>query len=124
MNPAEKKHLDLHIDAIVRDMYDYVENNPDWHKTAQNGSKELTDDFWNSQLKDRQDAVVIDGVHYRIGDTPYPERGNGFGGNKYVIHYLNSDKVVKTRDLWHQGTVPQEYRQVLPDSAEFVVEED
>lgn len=80
----------------------------------------MSNAHWNNQLKDRTRAVVIKGEHYRIGDAPYPQRGYGFGGSEFTIKMKDTGEVIKTRDLWHQGTVPPEYRDRLPDSASFV----
>ena len=80
----------------------------------------LKDPFWNEQLEDRSNAVVIGGTHYRIGSTPYPKKGYGFGGDEFVIKLHATGEVIKTRDLWHQGDVPAEYREVLPDNASWV----
>lgn len=77
----------------------------------------MNDAFWNSQLKDRDNAFVINGEHYRTGKA-YPQKGYGFNGEHYRIVTL-AGQVIDTCDLWHQGTVPQEYKEVLPDNAKF-----
>lgn len=77
----------------------------------------MNDAFWNSQLQDRENAFVINGNHYRTG-KPYPEKGYGFNGEHYKIITL-AGEVIDTCDLWHQGTVPAEYRELLPDNAKF-----
>lgn len=79
----------------------------------------LNDKFWNDQLSDRTRAIVVKGVHYRIGSTPYPKRGLGFGGSHWKIRMHATNEIIDTCDLWHQGTIPEEYRQVLPDNASF-----
>lgn len=63
--------------------------------------------------------VVVGGVHYTIGDTEYPKRGGGYGGAEFEIRF-NDGRVVKTRDLWHQGTIPERHRHLYPDNAIFV----
>ena len=80
----------------------------------------LNDSFWNFQIEDRESAVVINGVHYRIGSKPYPQKGYGFDGEHYRIKMIETGAVIDTRDLWHQGTVPEEYRGILQDTAKFV----
>jgi hypothetical protein len=80
----------------------------------------FTDKFWNDQLNSRDDAVVINGEQYRIGSTPYPKKGYGFGGEHYRIKLVENGLTIDTADLWHQGTVPEEYRGVLQDTAKFV----
>lgn len=74
------------------------------------------ENYWTEQLADRAKAVVVDGIHYRIG------RGNsgGFGGRKFVIKDLASGEIVETHGLWYQGPIPPMFREQLPDTAEFV----
>jgi hypothetical protein len=79
----------------------------------------LNDPFWNSQLEDRSNAVVINRNHYRIGTATKPSRNNGMGGDFHRIKLFNGE-VIDTVDLWHQGTVPAEYSEALPDNAKFV----
>ena len=79
----------------------------------------LTDTFWNDQLNERENAVVIAGVQYRIGSKVYPEKGYGFGGDHFKIKLFSDGKTYDTADLWHQGTVPEEYRFILQDNAKF-----
>ena len=95
--------------------------------------------FWADQLRDRKDAVVIDGEHYRFSseaviENPDPNKSladlaeeyesagskgaKGMGGGKILIQYPNG-RVVITDDLWHQGTVPAEYRCLLSNNAKF-----
>ena len=75
--------------------------------------------FWEDQLKSRTDAFVIKGEHYRIGSESDPKKFKGMGGAKHIIQAKNGERIVTT-NLWHQGTVPEEYRELLPDSASFV----
>lgn len=79
----------------------------------------FTDDFWNNQLNDRDNAVVINGEHYRIGSAVYPAKGNGMDGTHHKIKLFNDGMTYDTADLWHQGTVPEEYRGILQDTAKF-----
>lgn len=79
-----------------------------------------SDDYWSKQASDRSDAVVIDGVHYRIRpDRPNPGPGCGYGGRKFTIRF-HDGREVRTRNLWYQGPIPPAWRDRLPDNAEFV----
>lgn len=80
----------------------------------------LTDKFWNDQMQNRDNSVNIAGVQYRIGSTPYPKKGYGFGGDHFRIKLLENGDIIDTADLWHQGTIPEEYRDILQDNAIFV----
>jgi hypothetical protein len=79
--------------------------------------------YWNQQLSDRTRAVVIEGIHYRIGTRTGGGDMNGHGGRLFRIRYLDDGRVVETRDLWFQGPIPPMFRDRLPDTAEFVSED-
>lgn len=75
--------------------------------------------FWQSQLdadkKRPNDFAIINGTHYRIGDEN--ERyDRGFGGQKFTIKF-NDGRVVVTTNLWHQGPIPESWRNLMPDNA-------
>lgn len=80
----------------------------------------LTDEFWNGQLADRRNACVIDGQHYRLGSGPKGGKFNGMGGQHTRVKIWSTGEVVETYDLWHQGTVPADYADVLPNDASFI----
>lgn len=80
----------------------------------------LNDDFWNSQLEDRSNAAVINGQHYRLGTAPKGGKHNGMGGQHTRIKLWSTGEILETYDLWHQGTIPAAYAEVLPNNASFV----
>lgn len=72
--------------------------------------------FWQRIYDRRSDprTVIADGHAYWIGglgDSP-----KGFGGRKWLIRF-HSGRVAFTDSLWHQGDVPPEWRDRLPDTA-------
>ena len=75
----------------------------------------------NSGDKDYAKAVaIVNHEHYIIG----PEyEGNthfaGRGGSLFTIKF-NDGRIVKTRNLWSQGTITEEYYKDLPDNAVFI----
>lgn len=81
------------------------------------------DSQWEKELADRSDAVVIGGEHYRIRPD-LPERDRDIAGFAGALHrirfYSDPEKIIKTRNLWHQGTIPPAFRDRMPDTAEFV----
>lgn len=84
----------------------------------------MTEDFvfWGpdgylENVTDPADRVVIDGEHYVIREDAGPIRG--FGGRRFDIQFFDG-RTVTTRNLWHQGTVPAEWRHRYPDNAAFV----
>lgn len=79
----------------------------------------LNNKFWEDQLSNRTNAVVIDGDHYRIGDENAPEWSKGMGGDEFRILVHKTKKLIITTNLWHQGTIPEEYLKKLPNDASF-----
>jgi hypothetical protein len=43
----------------------------------------------------------------------------GYGGAKWRVQFLDG-REVETSNLWHQGTVPEQYRRYLPDNAVLI----
>jgi hypothetical protein len=65
--------------------------------------------------------LIIDGDTYSDGGNRPCPRVNGemlgFGGHVFKIRQGN--KIWETNNLWHGGTIPYEYRELLKDNAEF-----
>lgn len=75
--------------------------------------------LWEDQHEPER-AVIINHVHYRIGNsTPSPHPWSGFGGQEFVIVFRNPRRVVKTNNLWHQGKIPPHFRSRMPNNAIF-----
>ena len=84
------------------------------------------DPFWAQLIAQRGNpkCVVVKGTHYTIGpeDPNIRRQWRGFHGDRYVIRFLDGRTVTST-NLWCQGTIPLQYREQLPDNAEFVKEQ-
>jgi hypothetical protein len=82
----------------------------------------FTCSFWlrkiNLSAEDEARRVIVDGQHYRIGSV-HSGPFRGFGGRKYMILF-NDNRVVETSCLWHQGQIPEMFREWLPDNAIFL----
>lgn len=98
-----------------------------------------TCDFWLDHWRNRdgENVARIDGQHYMYGnhvqdaritqDTTLeqiaktlPKRnGLGMGGQSVIIRF-NDGRVVITNDLWHRGTIPTRFANVLSNNAEMV----
>ena len=77
--------------------------------------------FWKSLIKKpRKGTIIINGVHYQhnVMSTD-PKKWLGMNGRLFTIKMLDST-IIKTNDLWCQGTIPVYYRDKLKDNAEFV----
>lgn len=95
--------------------------------------KEFDAYFWGEKVQwlnnndltgDNQKAVRINGVHYVIGqEDPDNSFIKGYGGRKFVIQFKSGPhkgKVIETKNLWHQGEIPEELIYILEDNAVFV----
>ena len=78
--------------------------------------------FWLFKTEFHEDLanrrVVVDGNHYMISavaDT-YPL---GFGGELFIIKFFDG-RIIKTNNLWSQGSIPDRFREMLPDNAVFL----
>lgn len=80
----------------------------------------FTKHYWLERVKnkDSKKQVIAKGVIYQIDSENDISSFRGFGGTKFVIHFFDGRKVF-TSNLWHNGTVPDEFRDQLPDNAEF-----
>lgn len=75
-----------------------------------------TRDFWQRIVNRAADprSFVANGHSYWIGEsTDYPK---GFGGRRWRITFLDG-RIVECDSLWHQGEIPAEWRERLPDNA-------
>lgn len=77
---------------------------------------------WTNELaKDDPKRLIIDGHIYGDGgNQPNAARKDwlGFGGQVWTIE--RDGKVWQTNNLWSGSTIPQEYRERMPDNARFV----
>lgn len=68
-------------------------------------------------LNNEEETVRVQGEHYIIGD---PQQVNkGLGGREITIEFSDG-RIVKTDNLWHQGRVPSDFKNVLGDNAKFL----
>ena len=76
--------------------------------------------FWNKIISEKDKHVIINGVCYTIGEPipSYHSQFAGFGGRVFYIKYFDG-RIVRTNNLWFNGDIPQEYREVLKDEAKF-----
>lgn len=79
--------------------------------------------FWIWQhsldLKGNRDFAIINGAHYVLcphTDINWPV---GSCGRKYRVRFFDG-RVVDCDNLWHQGQIPEHFRDIMPDNAEFV----
>jgi hypothetical protein len=78
-------------------------------------------DYWVSLLAkppEGGDRVVIDGCHYVAGNG-YGSRDCGMSGRRFDIEF-NDGRRVTCYDLWHQGAIPDRFKDRAPDNAKFL----
>ncbi len=87
-------------------------------------------DFWLDILKRKNRELIIDGKAYLVGKTN--SLFKGFSGRRFYIRMLDTpenkthlygpNEVFTTDNLWHNGTVPENFKEQLPNNAEFITE--
>lgn len=72
-----------------------------------------------------QQVIRCNGTHYVVGHVPTAAElesnrrhgGLGFGGACWAFLLLADCRRIQTRNLWYQGRIPVEFRELLPDNA-------
>jgi len=90
-------------------------------------------DYWLLRVSriGHPDQIVIDGhcyqnsgdksgQHEHCGKTGFM----GFGGHRFTWKMLETGEVQTSNDMWSNGTIPQHFRDQVPDNAEWVKTED
>lgn len=72
------------------------------------------------QEKDPERFITCGGRRYYIGREDVPEGSKGFGGEARHIKFLGSGKIVRSTNLSYNGSVPESWKDRLPDTAEFI----
>jgi len=80
--------------------------------------------FWLEKVRWVQEndltQVIINRHHYMIGVGNSNDFGpKGFGGRQFVIQFFDG-RIISTNNLWSQGTIPDRFREMLPDNAIFL----
>lgn len=73
--------------------------------------------FWAEIAAEREDYLIIDGHSFSDGGrTSSPFKG--MGGRLFNIE-TNDGRKFQTNNLWHQGKIPEVWRDELPNNARF-----
>ena len=79
--------------------------------------------FWdgikNDDSIEPNRVVIVDGHHYRYRDDVKFKEIAGFAGHEFHIKF-NDRREVTTRNLWHQGKIPEYWLKDFPDNAIFI----
>lgn len=100
------------------------------HTTRDNDGMCFTCSFWTNRWQGHlahKDAefpetisFIVNGAAYYAHHTPDGKRGMGFGGSLFIFERFDTKERFESRDVWHQGTVPDNFRRQLPDNAKIV----
>lgn len=75
--------------------------------------------FWFEKVAVKDDPLVarVDGTHYWIeeNDTTF----KGFGGHDFTIKF-DDGREVASSNLWCQGHIPPQFKELLPNNAQFL----
>ena len=77
--------------------------------------------FWNEIVAEKNKHIIINGeCYYDEGNIDNPNRHSflGCAGRRFWIRF-NDGRTITTNNLWCQGTIPEDFRDKLPDNAEF-----
>ena len=77
--------------------------------------------FWNEIVAEKENHVFIDGKSYSIAPEDDDSPFRGCSGRHFKIKF-DDGKIVETTNLWCQGEIPEEFRDILKDNAKFIIE--
>ena len=80
--------------------------------------------FWLEKVRwvEEKDLtqVIVDRYHHMIGVGDSNDFSpKGFGGRQFIIQFFDG-RIIKTNNLWSQGSIPARFREMLPDNAIFL----
>ena len=82
--------------------------------------------FWTEKIEifSNRHAIIDGKMFYIKDDKPKEYKGFlGFGGRKFNIQF-NDGQIITTRNMWHNGEIPDHFRDRLPDNAVFISEKE
>lgn len=83
--------------------------------------------FWNEKVEKYGDGTndyaktvaIVNGSHYIFHPDSPDTFFTGHGGRQFKIIF-HDGRVVQSKNVWHQGDIPQTHKHLLPDNAIFV----
>ncbi len=65
--------------------------------------------------------AIINGEHYMVyAETDGLIRGSG--GRRVIVQFFDG-RIIHSNNLWCQGTIPERFREILPNNAVFIAVE-
>jgi len=79
---------------------------------------------WNEMIKNKDSPKIarINREQYYIEDEDKNILFRGYSGRKFKIKFFDGREIIST-NLWYNGEIPESHRELLPDNAEFIIEE-
>jgi hypothetical protein len=75
--------------------------------------------IWLVDSTDHPNNVRVRGEHYTICLEDIGNCKRGMNGDRYNIKF-DDGRLATTTNLWSQGTIPERFRERLPDNAVFI----
>lgn len=80
------------------------------------------DGYWEfrykASIENEYACPVINGIAYFIGNENSKSSFRGYDGQPFYITF-DDGTMIRTTNLWHNGTVPETYKDRLPDNAHW-----
>jgi hypothetical protein len=70
-------------------------------------------------LSDKRRFIIDNNSYWQENDNPNAAF-QGHGGSLFRIKRFDSDDIIPTRNLWHQGEIPEHWRERIPNNAIFI----
>jgi len=73
--------------------------------------------------KDKNKVFIVNGNRYHDGGKVDKKTTRGFlgyGGADWKIKMIKTGRIIETNNLWHQGKIPEHFKNRMPDNAEFI----
>lgn len=77
--------------------------------------------FWKDIIAEKDEHIVIDGECYYVSPESSCSIFRGYCGKSFTIRKFTGE-IIHTTNLWCNGTVPDEFKDQLPNEAEFIGE--
>lgn len=78
--------------------------------------------YWSKIAREKDEHIIIDDECYTIGNEEAGKWSTrGYGGKKFIIK-KSDDTIITTTNLWHNGNVPERFKELLPNNATFIEE--
>ena len=77
--------------------------------------------YWRDIVSEKDKHIIVNGkCYYDAGEVERPSSYSflGCSGRRFWIQFKDGHKIT-TNNLWVQGEIPKEFREQLPDNAEF-----